>query len=60
MEDGTFERVLEYETGKIKAIKSIDPKRKTISLRGGTAVPVTKDSKDSKGSKDGNNSDKCE
>lgn len=57
VEEGTFERVLEYETGQIKVMKSIEPKRRTIGLRGGSALPMAKESKDSK---DGNNSDKCE
>ena len=35
VEEGTFERVMEYESGKILAMKSADTKRKTMSLRGG-------------------------
>jgi hypothetical protein len=39
VEEGTFERVMAFEAGKILAMKDTDVKRKTISLRGGTAVP---------------------
>jgi hypothetical protein len=30
---------MEFETGKILAMKNADGKRKTISLRGGAAIP---------------------
>lgn len=41
MEEGTFERVMEHEAGRIRAIKSAET-RKTMSLRGGSVIPEAK------------------
>lgn len=38
VEEGTFERVMEFEAGKILAMKQSET-RKHMSLRGGSAVP---------------------
>ncbi|PVG03613.1 hypothetical protein CPB86DRAFT_779347 [Serendipita vermifera] len=43
VEEGTFERVMEYEAGKIKELKEGEVKRKTVSLRGGATVPIGKE-----------------
>jgi len=48
VEEGTFERVIEIESGKILAIKSADAKRKTVSLRGGAVMPDGNDKKKEK------------
>jgi hypothetical protein len=45
VEEGTFERVMEFEAGKIKALKDSEVKRKTIGLRGGAVVPIGKEGK---------------
>lgn len=41
VEEGTFERVMEVEAGKIFAIKSAES-RKHMSLRGGAPIPEGK------------------
>lgn len=47
VEDGVFEQVMAHEITKIQAMKDVEGRRKTVSLRGGAVMP-TKHEKDDK------------